>query len=140
MWNVESGIIHVSPLLISQRSDIMNGGIFLRTFRKLLSVLLCACIMGGVFPLTVINANADDSLTDRTNVNMDYKYDKTLEQVQREARDEMTKLITNKDNGDIKWKHVSFLSGKTGDIREKLTCRYLEHKSKGRYIPLLLRG
>ena len=77
--------------------------------------------MGGVFPLTVINANADDSLTDRTNVNMDYKYDKTLEQVQREARDEMTKLITNKDNGDIKWKHVSFLSGKTGDIREKLT-------------------
>ena len=87
--------------------------------KKTLSVLLILSILLSVFPITVVNAT--DTLQDRTNINMDYKYDKTLEQVQREARDEQIKLMSDKDSGSVKWQHVSYLSYDYGDIREKLT-------------------
>ena len=87
--------------------------------KKSLSILLALSIILGVFPLTVVNAA--DTLNDRTNINMDYKYDKTLSQVEREARDEQIKTMSDKDSGSVKWQHVSYLSGSSGNIREKLT-------------------
>ena len=87
--------------------------------KKTLSILLSLSIILGVFPLTVVNAA--DTLNDRTNINMDYKYDKTLSQVEREARDEQIKTMSDKDSGSVKWQHVSYLSGSSGNIREKLT-------------------
>ena len=87
--------------------------------KKILSVLLIFGILMSVFPMTVVNSA--DTLQDRTNINMDYKYDKTLVQVQREARDGQIKLMSDKDSGSVKWNHVSYLGGSTGDIREKLT-------------------
>ena len=87
--------------------------------KKVLSVFLIFGILMSVFPMTVVNAA--DTLQDRTNINMDYKYDKTLSQVQREARDGQIKIMSDKDSGSVKWNHVSYLSYNYGDIREKLT-------------------
>lgn len=63
--------------------------------KKALSVFLIFGILLSVFPMTVVNA--DDTLQDRTNINMDYKYDKTLSQVQREARDGQIRIMSDKD-------------------------------------------
>ncbi len=68
--------------------------------KKSLSVLLILSIILSVFPLTAVNAA--DTLQDRTNINMDYKYDKTLSQVQREARDGQIRIMSDKDSGSVK--------------------------------------